>query len=160
ITMRSAPDRKKGSAVWLFAGGRLPAALSPTCARELITRCARQPPFLPSLHIYQYPLFHTALEETMNVLRIAAVAVICSCFALSQTPATPQTATTGQQSLPQITKGPTLEFANANSAKIAWTSAQGAQMTMHYGTDPKNLNQPIGAVDTMKGDNHRVSIPN
>ena len=96
----------------------------------------------------------------MNVLRIAAVAVICSCFALSQTPATPQTATTGQQSLPQITKGPTLEFANANSAKIAWTSAQGAQMTMHYGTDPKNLNQPIGAVDTMKGDNHRVSIPN
>lgn len=97
----------------------------------------------------------------MNVLKIAAVAVLCTCFALAQTPATNQTQTpTASQSVPQITKGPTLEFANANSAKIAWTSAQGAEMGMHYGTDPKNLSQPVGSVDQMKGDNHRVTLTN
>jgi FlaG/FlaF family flagellin (archaellin) len=96
----------------------------------------------------------------MNPLKIAAFALLCACFAAAQTPATTQTAPSNQQSVPQITKGPTLEFANANSAKIAWTSGQGSQMTMHYGTDPKNLSQPVGAVDTMNGDNHRVTLSN
>ncbi len=96
----------------------------------------------------------------MRFLKIAALAVLCACFAAAQTPASTQTATSNQQSVPQITKGPTLEFANANSAKIAWTSAQGAQMGMHYGTDPKNLAQPVGSVDTMKGDNHRATLTN
>ena len=96
----------------------------------------------------------------MNPLKIAAIALLCACFAAAQTPATPQTATSNQQSVPQITKGPTLEFANANSAKIAWTSAQGAEMGMHYGTDPKNLAQPVGTIDKMGGDNHRATLVN
>jgi len=96
----------------------------------------------------------------MNALKITAFVVLCACFALAQTPATAQTPTTNPQSAPQITKGPTLEFANANSAKIAWTSAQSAPMGMHYGTDPKNLSQPIASVDKMNGDNHRVTLSN
>ncbi len=96
----------------------------------------------------------------MNPLKIAAIALLCACFAAAQTPASTQTATSNQQSVPQITKGPTLEFANANSAKIAWTSAQSAEMGMHYGTDPKNLSQPVGSIDQMNGDNHRATLTN
>lgn len=101
----------------------------------------------------------------MNSLRIAALLVLCACFAAAQTPATPQTpatsqtATASQQSQPEI-KNPKLEFANANSAKIAWTSSSGSQMGMHYGTDKNNLTQPVGSVDQMNGDNHRVTLAN
>jgi hypothetical protein len=94
----------------------------------------------------------------MKWLTMAAIALLCACFAAAQIPASTQTATGNQQSVPQITKGPILEFANATSAKIAWTSAQGAQMGLHYGTDPKNLSQPVGSVDTMNGDNHRATL--
>lgn len=96
----------------------------------------------------------------MNPLKIAAVAVLCACFVSAQTPGSSQTAASNQQSVPQITKGPVLEFANANSAKIAWSSAQSAKMGAHYGTDPKSLTQPVGSVDTMNGANHRVTLAN
>ena len=53
-----------------------------------------------------------------------------------------------------------LEFADAKSAKIAWTSKQGANLGMHYGTDPKSLTGAVDAVEKMSGDNHRASLVN
>src|SRR5215470_7796317 len=93
----------------------------------------------------------------MKVLKIAAFLLLCVCFVAAQTPATPQTSTTAQQ--PDITK-PMLEFANATSAKIAWTSKQGANLGLHYGTDPKNLTGAVDAVEHSNGDNHRAGLVN
>jgi hypothetical protein len=54
-----------------------------------------------------------------------------------------------------------LEFANANSAKIAWTTKQGADLDLHYTTDRNNLQQSaVGAVEAAGGDNHRSSLVN
>jgi hypothetical protein len=95
----------------------------------------------------------------MNALRIAAIALLSVCFAAAQTPATTQPATANQTSVP-VVKGPVLEFANANSAKIAWTSDQASTMGMHYGTDRNNLSTPVGDVDTASNKNHRASLTN
>jgi hypothetical protein len=92
-----------------------------------------------------------------KLFTITAVLLLCVCFVAAQTPATPQTSTTAQQ--PDITK-PMLEFANANSAKIAWTSKQGADLDMHYGTDRNNMTGAVNAIEKMGGDNHRASLIN
>ena len=94
----------------------------------------------------------------MNSLRIAALLLLCACFATAQTPATPQTATGSQQA--PVVKGPVLEFANANSAKIAWTSDQASPMGMHYGTDRNNLSTPAGDVEAQNNKNHRATLTN
>jgi hypothetical protein len=91
----------------------------------------------------------------MKVLKITALLLLCVCFVAAQTPA-PQTATPTQ---PDIQK-PMLEFANANSAKIAWTSKAGADLDMHYGTDPKNMTGAVNAIENNGGDNHRASLIN
>jgi hypothetical protein len=93
----------------------------------------------------------------MKVFKIAALLLLCVCFVAAQTPATPQTSTTSQQ--PDITK-PMLEFANANSAKIAWTSKHGADLDVHYGTDRNNMTGAVNAIEQMGGDNHRASLIN
>lgn len=96
----------------------------------------------------------------MKLFKIAAFLLLCACFAAAQTPATTQTATTNQQaSTPQVTKS-MLEFANANSAKIAWTSKQGADLVLQYSTDPNNFNQAADAIEHNGGDNHRATITN
>ena len=96
----------------------------------------------------------------MKIFKIAAFMLLCACFAAAQTPATTQTATTNQQaSTPQVTKS-MLEFANANSAKIAWTSKQGADLVLQYSTDPNNFNQAADAIEHSGGDNHRATITN
>ena len=64
-----------------------------------------------------------------NLLKIAAVLVFCASFALAQTPATP---TTSQST--QVEK-PMLEFANANSAKIAWTSKASQDLVLQWGIE-------------------------
>jgi len=94
-----------------------------------------------------------------KLFTIAAVLVLCACFAAAQTPPTTQPATTNQQAGTDVTK-PVLEFANANSAKIAWTSKQGANLGMHYGTDPNNLTGAVDAIEKSGGDNHRASLVN
>jgi len=91
-----------------------------------------------------------------NLLKIAAVLLLCAGFAMAQTPATPAPAT-GQQST-MISKGPTLEFANANSAKIAWTSKQGADLVLQYSTNPSSFTQAVDAIEKMGGDNHRATM--
>ena len=91
-----------------------------------------------------------------NLLKIAAVLLLCAGFTMAQTPATPAPAA-GQQNT-MITKGPTLEFANANEAKIAWTSKQGADLVLQYSTNPSSFTQAVDAIEKMGGDNHRATM--
>ena len=94
-----------------------------------------------------------------KLFAITGILLLCACFAAAQTPATPQT-TTPTTAQMQIEK-PMLEFANANSAKIAWTTKQGADLDLHYSTDRNNLQQAaVGAVEHMSGDNHRATLNN
>jgi phosphodiesterase/alkaline phosphatase D-like protein len=98
----------------------------------------------------------------MKIFKIAALMLLCACFAAAQTPATTQTATTNQQAeTPQVTKS-MLEFANANSAKIAWTSKQGADLVLQYSTDPNFGSHPLAvdAIEHTGGDNHRATLTN
>lgn len=95
-----------------------------------------------------------------KLLTIAAVLMFCACFAAAQTPGTAQPSSTTQQASPQVEK-PMLEFANATSAKIAWTSKGAADLDLHYTTDRNNLQQgAVGAVEKMNGDNHRATLTN
>ncbi len=90
-----------------------------------------------------------------KLVAITAVLLLCACFAVAQTPGTAQTSTTGQMDIEK----PMLEFANATSAKIAWTTKQGADLDLHYSTDRNNLQQAaVGAVEKMSGDNHRATL--
>jgi len=91
-----------------------------------------------------------------NLLKIAAVLVFCASFALAQTPATPTTSQTGTQ-----VEKPMLEFANANSAKIAWTSKASQDLVLQWGTDPNNFG-PLAAdaIEKSGGDNHRATLTN
>ena len=93
----------------------------------------------------------------MKLLKIAVVLLICACFAAAQTPGTTQPTSTTPQAGTQVTKA-MLEFANANQAKVAWTSKQSADLGVHYGTDPKNLTQAADAIEKMGGDNHRATL--
>jgi hypothetical protein len=95
----------------------------------------------------------------MKIFKIAVFTLLCACFAAAQTPATTQTATANQQAGTDVTN-PVLEFANANSAKIAWTSKQAANLGMHYGTDPNQLTGAVDAIEKSGGDNHRASLVN
>jgi hypothetical protein len=95
----------------------------------------------------------------MKIFKIAALMLLCACFAAAQVPTT-QTATANQQAGTQVTK-PMLEFANANSAKIAWTTKQGADLVLQYSTDSNSFG-PLAedAMEHMGGDNHRATISN
>jgi len=91
-----------------------------------------------------------------NLLKIAAVLVFCAGFALAQTPATPTTSQTSTQ-----VEKPMLEFANANSAKIAWTSKASQDLVLQWGTDPNSFG-PLAAdaIEKSGGDNHRATLTN
>jgi len=115
----------------------------------------------------------------MKLLKIAAFLLLCVCFVSAQQPATPQpapaqqpqtapapapaaqpqTSTTTQPTTVDIQK-PMLEFANANSAKIAWTSKQSADLDMHYGTDVNSMTGAVNAIEHSGGDNHRATLIN
>jgi hypothetical protein len=85
--------------------------------------------------------------------------LLCTCFILAQTPATTQTAANTQAST-QVEKT-MLEFANANSAKIAWTSKANQDLVLQYSTTPSNWG-PLAAdaIEHSGGDNHRATISN
>ncbi len=95
----------------------------------------------------------------MKVFKIAAFMLLCVCFVAMQTPATAQTPTASQQAGAQVEK-PMLEFANATSAKIAWTSKASQDLVLQYSTDPNNFNQAADAIEHSGGDNHRATISN
>jgi hypothetical protein len=96
----------------------------------------------------------------MKIFKIAAFVLLCVCFAAAQAPATTQTATNPQAGTTQVTK-PMLEFANANSAKVAWTSKASQDLVLQYSTDPNNFG-PLAAdaIEHAGGDNHRATISN
>jgi hypothetical protein len=95
-----------------------------------------------------------------KLLTITAVLLLCACFAAAQTPGTTQPNSTTQQANTLVEK-PMLEFANATSAKIAWTSKGGSDTDLHYTTDRNNLQQgAVGAVESAGGNNHRATITN
>ncbi len=87
-----------------------------------------------------------------NLLKITAFLLFCASFAAAQTPATAAS----------DIKKPMLEFANANSAKIAWISAdnQSENLGMHYGTNPSSLTGAVDAVENTSGKGHRASLVN
>ncbi|HEY3770096.1 MAG TPA: hypothetical protein VGN44_15595, partial [Candidatus Angelobacter sp.] len=68
----------------------------------------------------------------MKLLRFVPVLLLCTCFAAW----TPATAQYGDR---QVSRA-RLEFANDNSAKIAWTSRHGEDLVLQYSTDPNNFN--------------------
>ena len=94
----------------------------------------------------------------MKIFKIAAFMLLCVCFVAAQTPTTAQTAPANPQASTQVEK-PMLEFANANSAKIAWTSKASQDLVLQYGTDPNNFG-PLAAdaIEHSGGDNHRATI--
>jgi len=92
----------------------------------------------------------------MKLFTIAAALLLC--FGLTAMPAVAQSYPSNQNAHPDVTKGPVLEYASVDKAVIAWTSKQGADMDLHYGTDAKNLSQKVDAVEKLSGDNHRATI--
>ena len=94
----------------------------------------------------------------MKILKIAVFMLLCVCFVAAQTPATQPVTANQQAGSTQVTKA-MLEFANANSAKIAWTSKASQDLVLQYGTDPNNFG-PLAAdaIEHSGGDNHRATI--
>ena len=93
----------------------------------------------------------------LKLLRIVPVLLLCTCFA-AWTPATAQY-DRGDRGDRQVEKA-MLEFANDNSAKIAWTSKHGEDLVLQYSTDPNNFNLAVDAIEHSGGDNHRGTIIN
>ena len=79
----------------------------------------------------------------MKIFKIAAFMLLCVCFVAAQTPATTQPATANPQASTQVEK-PMLEFANANSAKIAWTSKASQDLVSAIGHRSQQLWPPGG----------------
>ena len=99
----------------------------------------------------------------MKSFTLAAVLLLCACFAAAQTPATPQTtapAAGTTAALPDVTHGPVLEYASDHDAVIAWTSKAGSDMQIHYGNNPSSLTLATDATEKPGGTNHRVKLIN
>ncbi len=77
-------------------------------------------------------------------------AVVSACLVIAAA-----AQTTSQQNV-QITKGPVVEFANDNSAVIAWSTNVQGSTVLKYGTDPNNLTQAAQA--PWGGTTHRVHL--
>jgi len=58
----------------------------------------------------------------------------------------------------KITKGPTVEYASADKAVIAWSTNEPSGTLLHYGTDRNNLSQTAQA--PWGGTTHRVDLKN
>jgi phosphodiesterase/alkaline phosphatase D-like protein len=97
----------------------------------------------------------------MKMFKIAALLLLCASFAVAQTPATTQTATANQAGSTQVTKS-MLEFANANSAKVAWTSKASQDLVLQFSTTPDFGSNPqaVDAIEHTGGDNHRATLTN
>ena len=87
-----------------------------------------------------------------NVLPIVAFSLAMSTFTLAaDRPATVK-----------ITEGPLVEGVGDDWAVIAWTTNTGGSSVVHYGTDPRNLDQaaqaPYSDNDRTGTQNHRVRL--
>jgi phosphodiesterase/alkaline phosphatase D-like protein len=98
----------------------------------------------------------------MKFFATAALLLFCVCIGTAQTPAPAAPAAAPQATVPgrYITHGPVLEYVSDHDAVIAWTSSQGSEMQLHYGTSPTSLTQASEAKENSKGTNHRVKLNN
>lgn len=94
----------------------------------------------------------------LKLLRFVPVLLLFTCFA-AWTPATAQNGDRGGRGDRQV-ENAMLEFANDNSAKIAWTSSHGEDLVVQYSTDPNNFNLAVDAIEHRGGDNHRGTLIN
>lgn len=76
------------------------------------------------------------------------------------TPASTGTTAPYTGGLPDVTHGPVVEYASDHDAVIAWTSKEGSDMHIHYGTTPTSLTKAEDAVENSGGTNHRVKLIN
>lgn len=74
----------------------------------------------------------------------------------AQTPASTQPAA----AMPDVTRGPAVEYVSDHDAVIAWTSKNAADMDARFGTAVNNLTQTSEAVEKSGGKNHRVKLNN
>lgn len=93
-------------------------------------------------------------------LTIAGLVLALGSFVAAEQPraAAPVGQSQNQNAAVQITQQPKVEFANQNSAKIAWSTNVQAGSVVKYGTDPNNLSQTATA--PWGGTTHRVQINN
>ncbi len=97
----------------------------------------------------------------MKFFAFALVLLLSICIGAAQTPAaTTAQAPASTDNQRYITHGPVLEYVSDHDAVIAWTSRQGSDMQLHYGTSPTSLSQTADAKENSRGTNHRVKLNN
>jgi phosphodiesterase/alkaline phosphatase D-like protein len=67
---------------------------------------------------------------------------------------------TGSAGMANVTHGPVIEYVSDHDAVVAWTSQNGADMQVRFGTDPNTLSQTADAAENSRGSNHRVKLNN
>jgi phosphodiesterase/alkaline phosphatase D-like protein len=96
----------------------------------------------------------------MKFFTVAAVLLLCACFATAQTPATPANQAASAANNSDLKHGPVLEYASDHDAVIAWTSTAGSDMQIHYGPSANSLTLAADALENSTSTNHRVKLIN
>ena len=88
------------------------------------------------------------------VVRFVLLAVLCAS-SVGQT-SSPSSEVAPQDDAVQITHGPIVENVTDTTAIVAWSTNVNAGTVLHYGTDPKHLDQTAGM--PWGGLTHRVNL--
>jgi hypothetical protein len=88
------------------------------------------------------------------VVRFFQLIVFC-IWSIGQASSPPSEVTTENDAV-QITQGPVVENVTDTTAIIAWSTNVNAGTVLHYGTDPKHLDQTAGM--PWGGLTHRVNL--
>jgi Purple acid Phosphatase, N-terminal domain len=88
----------------------------------------------------------------MKLFKIATVLLFCAC--VTATLASGPIANAQSQQVHKVM----LEFADANQAKIAWTSRHGEDLILEYSPSSDHFRRAVDAVERQGGDNHRATL--
>lgn len=88
----------------------------------------------------------------MKLIKIVTVLLFCTC--VIGTLASGPTANAQSAQVHRVM----LEFADANQAKIAWTSKHGEDLILEYSPSPDHFRRAVDAVERQGGDNHRATL--
>lgn len=88
----------------------------------------------------------------MKLIKIATVLLFYVC--VTGTLASGPAANAQSQQVHKVM----LEFADANQAKIAWTSRHGEDLALEYSPSPDHFRRAVDAVERQGGDNHRATL--
>jgi Purple acid Phosphatase, N-terminal domain len=88
----------------------------------------------------------------IRLFKIATVLLFCACVT-----ATLGSGPVANAQSPQVHRV-MLEFADANQAKIAWTSRHGEDLVLEYSPRPDHFRRAVDAVERQGGDNHRATL--